>query len=75
MCWAETPRKVMIEPNFAGSYGTIIEGLKLKRPALHFYSIYMIRRLLYSFVLIFIYDWPFIQLNLIIGIVLFPVFF
>jgi len=72
--WVEKPRKQLILPEFMSSCGTIIEELKFRRPALHYYPIYMLRRIFYAVVLIILYRFPILQLSLIIGIAIIPVF-
>ena len=56
------------------NYKSIIENVNPDENVLYFYPIYFLRRIIYTFVLVVLYDQPFIQTILIIALIQIPVF-
>jgi len=64
----ENPKYLLRKDKFKDKYGTIIESIKIDRWSVFYYPIFLFQRLLYSFLLIFLSLYPFIQIALIIPI-------
>lgn len=58
---------------YQDAYGAIIEDIRMKEYSVLYYPIFLFRRLLYSICLVFLYDYPNIQMIVIINCLLFPV--
>jgi len=71
----ENTKVVLKTDAFMKSYGTLLEGLKIDQYSAIFYPIYLFRRVIYSAILVILYEYPYIQISVIIFIVLIPVFF
>ena len=61
---------------FKDEYGILIENINLDKEAIarSYYPFFLIRRLLYSVIITLLYDYPKIQLILIMSILIIPVF-
>ena len=70
----ETPNELVEQPEFKESYGTIVEEVKICDPtSKQYYAIYLIRRIVYAFLLISLSDYPTVQLCLTPVITIMPV--
>lgn len=54
-------------------YGTTIEDIRIDHYSVQYYPLFLVRRLLFSICLIFLYDWLSIQLLVAIVFLLIPV--
>jgi len=70
----EIPLKDIQKSKFKERYGTIIEGMHSNRSSFFYYPFFLFRRLIYSILLIVLYENLNIQLLAIIIIALIPVF-
>lgn len=69
----EKENKELQSPEFEKSFGTIVDDIKVDVWSVFYYPIFLFQRLLYSVILIFLVEYPFVQISLIIltfGIVL-----
>jgi len=71
----EIPVNELKEKKFKRVYGTIIEDIDVKGYGIYYYPIFLFRRLLYALCLIYLYEYPNIQLIFIILIMLPVIFF
>lgn len=71
--WVESKRKILKSDEFKASYGAVIDDIKLKGYAIYFYPLYLYRRLIYAGLIIILFDYPEIQLILIIILNIIPV--
>jgi len=73
----ERPLKVLRSKAFKERYGNIVEDLIVRKKHLvarYYYPIYLIRRIIYAVVLIVLYEYPKIQMGLIIFVTTGPMF-
>ena len=70
----EVPLEGLRNSEFKKTYGTLIEGMRSSRFSLFYYPFFLFRRLIYSLLLILLYENLNIQLLAIIIIALIPVF-
>jgi len=70
----EVPVKELEKKKFKKLYGTVIEDIDVKGYGTYYYPIFLFRRLLYALCLIYLYEYPNIQLIFII-LIMFPVIF
>jgi len=71
--WAEMSVAELKDDSFKDTYGTIIENLKLKGSAIYFYPFYMARRLVFALCVLIMYEYPVLQLIVMILITIIPV--
>lgn len=69
----ESDYNLIISYKFNKSYGTIIEDLDIDGYGLYYYPIYLFVRLIYPITIIFLYEYPRLQLVLVIFFILLPV--
>ena len=63
---------VLSSNEFKEKYGALMEEINIKAP--HFYPLYLLRRFVYAGLIVFLYEYPIIQLVVIICVTLCPVF-
>jgi len=71
----ETPKNELESQEFKDSYGTLCEDLRIEDSSVFFYPIFMFRRIIYAALLVFIYQFPVLQLWLILFFPAILVFF
>ena len=64
---------VLNSKEFKESYGTMIEDIKTETETVFYYSIFLLRRILYSAIVILLIDYPLIQIGLILSLICLPV--
>lgn len=69
----EETDKFLRSPRFKASYGTILEDIKIGKYSNFYYPIYLMRRIVYPGIIIFMCDYPTCQLITIIAITILPV--
>ena len=65
-----------MDKEFEETYGTLIEGIDAEEETENkqFYSVFLIRRVTYSLIIIGLYGYPYTQLFMIIFVAILPVF-
>lgn len=62
-----TPPKLIKKDKFDSKYGTLTEDFKLKRTLYHraYYALFVFHRIMVAFILVMLYETPFVQITLI----------